>query len=57
MSFRGNLRRARSHILIIVVLIVAGTIIVNIEDKNLSRETGREIPDHGPVMDRIDVGK
>jgi len=57
MSFRENVRRARSHILISVVLIVAGTIIVNIEDRNLSRETGKEIPDHGPVMDKIDLGK
>lgn len=44
MSFRRNLRRARSHLIIVVVLIVAGTLVVRIEDRNLNRETGKAIP-------------
>ena len=45
MSFRNNLRRARSHLITIAVLLTAGAIIVGIEDRNLSRETGKPIPD------------
>ena len=47
MSFRNNLRHARSHLIIVAVLIVAGALIVHIEDRNLQRETGKPIPDHG----------
>lgn len=45
MSFRQSLRRARSHIIIIIVLIAAGTTVVRIEDDNLERETGKPVPD------------
>jgi len=47
MSFRENLRKGRSHLIIAAVLLVAGTIVVSIEDKALQRETGRPIHDHG----------
>jgi hypothetical protein len=46
MRFRQNLRRARSHLITIVVLLIAGTIIVRIEDRNLAREIGKPKPDH-----------
>lgn len=47
MSFRRNLRHARSHLIIVAVLVIAGAVIVHIEDKNLQQETGKPIPDHG----------
>ena len=53
MSFRRNLRNARSHLIIVVVLIVAGVIIVRIEDRNLKRETGKPIPEHGIVAGHL----
>ena len=46
MSFRENLRRARSHIIIVIVLLVGGAIVVSIEDRDLSREAGKPIPHH-----------
>jgi hypothetical protein len=46
MSFRRNLRRARSHLITIAVLLVAGAVIVQIEDDNLAREIGKARPDH-----------
>ncbi|GGN48623.1 hypothetical protein GCM10011349_18480 [Novosphingobium indicum] len=47
MSFRRNLRHARSHLIIVAVLIIAGAVIVQIEDRNLQQEAGKPIPDHG----------
>lgn len=40
MSWRRNLRKGRSHLIFCVILIVAGTIVVRMEDKALTRETG-----------------
>ncbi|WP_066858838.1 SPOR domain-containing protein [Sphingobium sp. TCM1] len=44
MSWREGLRKGRSHLLFALILAVAGTLIVHIEDNNLERETG-----HRPV--------
>ena len=41
MSFRENLRRGRSHILLIVVMIAAASFVVATEDDALTRETGK----------------
>ncbi|MCJ2188116.1 hypothetical protein [Novosphingobium beihaiensis] len=46
MSFRENLRRGRSHLIIALIMIVAGVIIVNIEDRTLQEEAGKPVPDH-----------
>ncbi|WP_054946728.1 hypothetical protein [Novosphingobium sp. KN65.2] len=52
MSIRENLRRGRSHIITAVVLIVAGALVVQIEDRNLQREAGKPAPDHAaPIKD------
>lgn len=50
MSWRDNLRKGRSHVITVVVLIVASGIIVRIEDETLQREAGKTPPRH-----RIDV--
>jgi hypothetical protein len=40
MSWKHNLRKGRSHLIFCFVLIVAGTIVVRMEDSALTRETG-----------------
>jgi hypothetical protein len=44
MSFRENLRRGRSHLLLVVVMIVTAAFVVATEDENLARETGKPPP-------------
>jgi hypothetical protein len=39
MSFRTNLRRARSHLITAAVLLLAGAVIVRIEDRDLGRKS------------------
>lgn len=46
MKFHEKLRRGRSHLLIVVLMIVTAIIVVSIEDENLTRETGKATPDH-----------
>ncbi|MCB2047123.1 MAG: hypothetical protein KDE32_02715 [Novosphingobium sp.] len=46
MSVRKNLVRGRSHIIMALALIVAGTVIVQIEDEALQKEVGKAPPDH-----------
>jgi len=46
-SIRENLRKGRSHLIIAAILIIAGTIVVRIEDRTLQTEAGKPIPDHG----------
>ena len=46
MTFGEKLRRARSHILLVIVMIVTTIIVVSIEDENLADETGKVPPDH-----------
>ncbi|GFM30073.1 MULTISPECIES: hypothetical protein [unclassified Novosphingobium] len=50
MSIRENLRRGRSHIITAIVLIVAGALVVHIEDRNLQRESGEPVPDHAAAV-------
>lgn len=57
MSFRENLRRGRSHLIIAAVLIVAGAVVVTIEDRNLKRETGKPIPDHAAQLRELSHAK
>ncbi|MGX7895969.1 hypothetical protein [Tsuneonella sp. HG222] len=45
MTFGEKLRRGRSHLLVVVVMIVTAAIVVGIEDENLTRETGKSPPD------------
>lgn len=56
MSFRENLRRGRSHLITAVVLIVAGVVIVNIEDRNLQRAAGKPLPERGVPLDAFPAG-
>jgi len=56
MSFRENLRRARSHLITVAALIVASAVIVHIEDRNLQREMGKPIPRHTVPVDTLPVG-
>ena len=46
MKFRENLRRGRSHLLVVFVMIVTAAIVISIEDENLANETGKPRPDH-----------
>lgn len=46
MRFRDKLRRGRSHLLIVFVMIVTAAIVVSIEDENLATEAGKPRPDH-----------
>lgn len=57
MSFRENLRRGRSHLIIAAVLIVAGAVVVTIEDRNLKRETGKPIPDRAAQLRELSRAK
>ena len=50
MTFRENLRRARSHLIIVVIMLVAGYFVVRIEDRNLEQEIGKPAPQHLPEM-------
>jgi hypothetical protein len=45
MSIRTNLRRGRSHIIIALVMAIAGTLVVRIEEQALQREIGKTPPD------------
>ena len=45
MRFREKLRRGRSHLLIVALMIITAIIVVSIEDDNLSREAGKAPPD------------
>lgn len=50
MRFRDKLRRGRSHLLIVFVMLVTAAIVVSIEDENLANEAGKPRPDHlGPI--------
>ena len=49
MSIRENLRRGRSHLIIAAVLIIAGAIVVSIEDQTLHDEAGKPMPVHGAL--------
>ena len=40
MSWKRNLRKGRSHFVLCLVLIVAGMIVVRMEDRALTRDTG-----------------
>lgn len=51
MRFREKLRRGRSHLLIVLVMLVTAAIVVGTEDENLSREAGKPKPDH-----RVELG-
>jgi hypothetical protein len=46
LSFRENLRRGRSHLLIVVVMLITAAVVVSIEDENLARETGKPVPEN-----------
>jgi hypothetical protein len=56
MSFRENLRRARSHLITAAILIIASAVIVHIEDRNLRREVGKPIPRHAVPIETLPVG-
>lgn len=58
MTFRKNLLRARSHLVTVAVLLIAGTIIVRVEDRDLARETGKPTPQKEMgVLDRHSAQK
>ncbi|WP_156500514.1 hypothetical protein [Croceicoccus bisphenolivorans] len=40
MKFSEKLRRARSHLLIVAIMIVTSVIVVNLEDEALTNEVG-----------------
>jgi hypothetical protein len=44
MSFGENLRRGRSHLITIAVLLIAGAAVVHIEDRELSGAIDRNTP-------------
>lgn len=46
MSWRSNLRKGRSHLITVAILLIASTIIVKIEDSALQREAGKRPPEH-----------
>lgn len=46
MTFGEKLRRARSHLLTVIIMIVTAAIVVTIEDDNLANEAGKPRPDH-----------
>ena len=44
MRFREKLRRGRSHLLIVLLMIATAALVVSIEDENLAKETGKAAP-------------
>lgn len=52
MTFGEKLRRGRSHLLIIAIMIVTAIVVVSIEDENLANEAGKPRPDHAAELSR-----
>lgn len=46
MIFREKLRRGRSHILLVLIMLGVSIVVANLEDENLTRETGKPVPRH-----------
>lgn len=44
MNWKEGLRKGRSHLLMVAILAIAGSIIVGMEDDALQRETGKVPP-------------
>ncbi len=50
MRFREKLRRGRSHLLIVMLMLITAAVVVSIEDENLSRQTGKSTPERAVAM-------
>lgn len=51
MTFREKLRRGRSHILLVVVMILVSILVVNLKDDTVQPQTGQARPHHPVIPD------